>query len=555
MALAGELAAQGQFEKAREVLGSLPDTPQEAVDLKRQLLAEIKAAEEQRELRLRIDPVIQRARALMEDGEFHRAHQVISGLPDTPQEVAHLKRQLLGETEAAQSKYAYQLRSRIDAAVEETRQLAAQGQFAQARQLISNLPDHPEEVLTLKRNLLGQLGEAEERRGLRQRIDAAAEEVRKLVARGEFKKAHWVIDDLPDNPEEVHTLKLNLHKQIYEVERQYGYRAAGEAEQRATPPIQTPKPKEKEGGIGGWLRQHTGLGKREPGPAQGGPQPRTGQPAAPFAVMDRVHFLVTSPPWMKPGASYVVDVWAHLEQQRQQVIERAREEAGGAEIRIKSKGPIKVERGTILTVRLQIQDLVVTPVEDTILWEGEIGNATFAVTVAGTTTEGSKSGLALIYVNGFQVAEVSFTVEVGSGAAAPERLKVQEKQLRSAFVSYASEDEEAVLVRVQALCKALPGLSIFFARKDLRSGEKWQERLAQEIAARDIMYLFWSRAASVSQWVEWEWRKGLETRGIDFIDPFPLVSPEVVPPPRELGEKLHFGDWELAYLRAGSGKK
>ena len=134
----------------------------------------------------------------------------------------------------------------------------------------------------------------------------------------------------------------------------------------------------------------------------------------------------------------------------------------------------------------------------------------------------------------------------------PNRLQARERHLQTAFASYASADQDAVLVRVQGLCKALPGLNVFFARKDLRSGEKWQERLEHEIAMRDVMYLFWSQAAIISKWVDWEWRKGLETRGIDFINPFPLISPEVVPPPKELAGELHFGDWQLAYVRTSS---
>jgi hypothetical protein len=48
--------------------------------------------------------------------------------------------------------------------------------------------------------------------------------------------------------------------------------------------------------------------------------------------------------------------------------------------------------------------------------------------------------------------------------------------------------------------------------------------------------------------VEKEWRCALEARGIDFIDPVPLESPDIAPPPIELVE-LHFNDWELAYQR------
>jgi hypothetical protein len=272
----------------------------------------------------------------------------------------------------------------------------------------------------------------------------------------------------------------------------------------------------------------------------------------PTGTMDRVHFSLTSPPVMRPGGSYTLDVWAHLERQRREVMRRAREEAAGGEVRVKSRGPVKVARGTILTVRLRVQDLVVEPSEDTILWEGEIGNATFAVAVPPAAAEGPRPGVATIHVDGFRTVRLAFVVEIGREALSPRELPTQQRTLRSAFASYAHEDRDAVLGRIHGIQKVAPDMDIFLDSKDLRSGENWQRRLRQEIIDRDVLYLFWSRAASRSEWVEWEWRCALQERGIDFIDPVPLVSPEAVPPPRELADQIHFNDWVLAYM-SGAG--
>jgi hypothetical protein len=94
--------------------------------------------------------------------------------------------------------------------------------------------------------------------------------------------------------------------------------------------------------------------------------------------------------------------------------------------------------------------------------------------------------------------------------------------------------------------KVAPNLEVFVDVASLRSGEHWQERLEREILSRDVMYLFWSEAASRSKWVDWEWRFGLERRGLDFIDPCPLAPPDKVPPPKEL-EDLHFNECLLRY--------
>src|SRR5207248_3690522 len=138
---------------------------------------------------------------------------------------------------------------------------------------------------------------------------------------------------------------------------------------------------------------------------------------------------------------------------------------------------------------------------------------------------------------------------VGSRETLREALPVREQRLRTAFASYASQDRDAVLARVQGIQKALPSLDVFLDVASLRSGQRWKEQLQEAVTKRDTFYLFWSRHAKESQWVDWEWRTALAARGIDFIDPVPLAPPEEVPPPRELAEHLHFNDWVLAFLR------
>ena len=100
------------------------------------------------------------------------------------------------------------------------------------------------------------------------------------------------------------------------------------------------------------------------------------------------------------------------------------------------------------------------------------------------------------------------------------------------------------------MLKAVPDLDVFLDVLSLRSGEDWAQALVRTIPASDVFYLFWSEHAKRSEWVEREWRCALEIRGLDFIDPVPLVSPELVPPPAELAAK-HFNDWVLAFMRAG----
>jgi hypothetical protein len=274
----------------------------------------------------------------------------------------------------------------------------------------------------------------------------------------------------------------------------------------------------------------------------------SGSPAMPAALTDRVHFSVTAPPTVVPGAAFTVDVWAYIERQRAEVMERASLAARGVNIFFREKGPVTIARGKILTVHLRLDGVVVDDPEDTLLWEGEIGTASFPVRVSDDAAPGSRPGQVAFYLEGLQVAKLHFTLAVGRVASEVAPIDVREERHRRAFASYAREDTDQVLDILSGMQKASPGLDVFFDRRSIRSGEIWERRLEAEILDRDVFYLFWSRAASESDWVRREWKLALTRRGLEYIDPVPLVSPEVVAPPAELG-RLNFDDWVLAYKR------
>ena len=61
-----------------------------------------------------------------------------------------------------------------------------------------------------------------------------------------------------------------------------------------------------------------------------------------------------------------------------------------------------------------------------------------------------------------------------------------------------------------------------------------KEQIRREILRRDIFWLFWSRHAKESQWVEWEWRTALHEKSIHGIQPHPIDPPDIAPPPAAL---------------------
>jgi tetratricopeptide (TPR) repeat protein len=277
-----------------------------------------------------------------------------------------------------------------------------------------------------------------------------------------------------------------------------------------------------------------------------------GPPASPLTITDQVQFSVTAPSVMLAGKCYVIDVWAHLAEHRQQVLDLAREAQGGDEIRVKSKLGVKVARGSLLLVQLDVRGLVVPDPEETLSWDGDIANASFPVEVPAGAKADSYPGTAVIHVDRIPLAKIHFVVTVGRRESPELQAAATVRRYTSAFASYASRDRDQVLARIQGIQKVLPDLDVFLDVASLHSGQNWQDRLVQEITHRDVFYLFWSEAASKSPWVEREWKMALEHKGINAIDPIPLVSPEVIPPPPALAGELHFNDWVLAYMRGAS---
>ncbi len=266
-------------------------------------------------------------------------------------------------------------------------------------------------------------------------------------------------------------------------------------------------------------------------------------------TVDRVHFTVTAPAALRPAHAALVTLWAHLESQRAEVMARARQqrEADSLGMMSASKGPLRVARGAMLTVRLEVAGARIEDPEDSVLWDGEIGCANFLVTASANSENQGLCARALLYLSGVQIAKVQFVLQVG--AASPDGIvPTTETRVRKAFASYSSADRDEVLGRLQGIRKAAPYLDIFFDVLTLRSGQQWETEIERMIPASDIFYLFWSLNARNSSWVEREWRTALGAGKPNFIDPVPLQPPDEAPPPPELAS-LHFNDWMLAFQR------
>jgi hypothetical protein len=204
--------------------------------------------------------------------------------------------------------------------------------------------------------------------------------------------------------------------------------------------------------------------------------------------------------------------------------------------------------GTTVRVGLSGKGLVMDPPVQDFIWQGERHLLNFDVTVPGTCAEGVVVLKFDVSIDDITVARLRQDLEIRAGADKASVRSTDAQAATTAFASYSSVDRQRVLDRVAAL-RISAGMDIFLDCLSLHPGEHWEPRLEDEIRRRDLFLLFWSRPASESKWVEWEWRKALADGKKDDMEIHPLDN-GIMPPP-ELSD-LHFADPAMA-VRAASG--
>jgi hypothetical protein len=254
--------------------------------------------------------------------------------------------------------------------------------------------------------------------------------------------------------------------------------------------------------------------------------------------IDNVQFTVTAPGSLLPGAASEVQFWVHVGQQTEAELMRFHEMHHRDTDTTNPQGPVRLQHGACLSIRLRLGGgLQCIESHRWFTWAGEIGNASFSIIVPPGVLEGDLVALASIRLNGCQIAKLSFLLNIGSKTMPSRAVHCQTVTHRKAFASYASEDRDEVMARVQNIQAVYNGLKICVDSVDLRSVTYFEYDLYSRIDAAGVFYLFWCRHAMVSGWVTREWGRALKSKGLDFIDPVPLESLESAPPPEELAAR------------------
>lgn len=262
--------------------------------------------------------------------------------------------------------------------------------------------------------------------------------------------------------------------------------------------------------------------------------------------ISEVEFSAVAPKKLTKGETSIIDFVMYEEAYRKVVDQILRDAEG--EVQEKKSGVLEVGKGSRIRIVLSSPDLELEDNVEEGVWRGKYLEFNLAVYVPEDFSKRQILLTASVYTDGVPLTKLRFTVKCFS--LFEQKLKMIREDVLSGFVSYASQDRDRVASRVQGMLKARPDMNLFFDVDSLRSGDDWERTLRAEIDRRDVLFLFWSRAAKESEWVAKEWKYALNTKGPEVIEPVPIDPPDQCPPPEELRGK-HFND-RFLYITRGN---
>lgn len=269
-------------------------------------------------------------------------------------------------------------------------------------------------------------------------------------------------------------------------------------------------------------------------------------------VSEPVLFGVAAPRAAAPGSSFTARFAAYIAAARS-VAQEHLEKLGEKDDRVVMDIPPDREPrwrvGAPVTIRLTGEHVTIMPGERNFEWNGRENLASFAVQVNADAPNVTLQLCFHVFLGPIQIAFIPLGVAISARADDAQTPRLEVRAPSSVFASYSSKDAEPVTRSLSTLTRWAPTLDIFQDCLDLKTNDAFKPQLAKEIAARDVFLLFWSRNASASKWVLWEFQTAQVKPGLNAILPMPLEDPAIAPPPPGFEDK-HLRD---RFMLAGYG--
>lgn len=210
------MASEGRIGTLEERLDKFPARSVELMALRDRLLPVIVQARQTRELKTRFEGLTREVDTHMRSGQFDSARRVANTLTVHDERTKALRRALLERIDAAEEKAV--VRQRVDAAAAHVEKLIAEGRFGEAREKAGELVDGPAALDAEREALFARIDDAEQDAALRKQIAGVRQEVEELARMGEPDEARFLVDELPDEPGRMAAAKAELFKLIREID-------------------------------------------------------------------------------------------------------------------------------------------------------------------------------------------------------------------------------------------------------------------------------------------------------------------------------------------------
>ena len=207
---------------------------------------------------------------------------------------------------------------------------------------------------------------------------------------------------------------------------------------------------------------------------------------------------VFAPLEVKKGARMLVEVFLHLPDDTHKVVGLAQEAQKEARRRNYVSLDCLVKRGENIGVTCQFfnGDRLLSEDRKSVVWKGKIARCPFDCLLPKDLSD--EAGIfcrTRISINGVPVGEMSFTSSI---VPSPRELHgpVKVKKFNKVFISYAHEDYESV--KYIAIAYKAQGIPYFFDKKNLQTGDIYEEKIFNYIDTADLFVLCWSAHAAKS---------------------------------------------------------
>jgi len=218
-----------------------------------------------------------------------------------------------------------------------------------------------------------------------------------------------------------------------------------------------------------------------------------------FKKKDNVFTSVFAPSEVARKSHLLVQVFLHLQDEEEKVMEIAKEADAKAERRGYIPLQCKLKRGDKVDVEYNIYgEKLLQTHRKALIWQGSFTKCSFDYFVPADLDVGELSCEVNLYVNGAMIGELRFLTEV---VEQPRKLnaEIKAKTFEKIFISYAHQDAEQVK-KFAAAYKA-QGVDYFFDRDKLGGGDVYEEKIFEYIDHADLFILCWSANAAKSDYV------------------------------------------------------